>query len=170
MFEELMPNQRSLKTEQLKHKTNEANYTIAHCDQVTQKPTVKGKSGNIQRTVGFYRQRNQNERYSFLFRKNKNRKTIAKAMEVLREKSMSLDSMPIKPYPKTVKIRHFHTDNSYQIIVREHEQASELLQKDLLTGQETWTPERNRMGNTCFLSFKFQISFLINWPRSPISQ
>lgn len=47
MFEELMPDQRSLKTKQLKHKTNEANYTMAHYDQVTQKPTVKGNSGNI---------------------------------------------------------------------------------------------------------------------------
>lgn len=47
MFEELMPDQKSLKTEQFKHKTNEANYIMAHYDRVTQKPTVKGKSGNI---------------------------------------------------------------------------------------------------------------------------
>lgn len=47
MFEELMPDQRSLKTEQFKHKKNEANYAMAHYDRVTQKSTVKGKSGNI---------------------------------------------------------------------------------------------------------------------------
>ena len=36
MFEELMPDQRSLKTEQLKHKKNEASYTMTHYDRVTQ--------------------------------------------------------------------------------------------------------------------------------------